>query len=124
MAIVSIVGMQMPRGMQQFRGKFEYHLKVSGDVRLYGLAARGVTVVDDGLFDMVGMVAGGDLVIEPGGTALVRGMVTRNVVNAGMVEIAGSDDGVPGDVKGVVITLAGGRTFIRPGAWINGQEQT
>ncbi|MFT3801032.1 MAG: hypothetical protein QM766_07410 [Burkholderiaceae bacterium] len=75
--------------MRTESGLINGDLVVSEEVRLTGLVAGSILVVDGGVLNLHGMCAG-SLTVNRGGRALVVGMVRGDVIkNGGEVEIKG-----------------------------------
>jgi cytoskeletal protein CcmA (bactofilin family) len=68
--------------MRPINGVHKGDLRLSGDLTLTGQVRRTVWVMSGTKFDCHGQVVG-DVVVEYGGTAVVRGMVVGKILNAG-----------------------------------------
>jgi cytoskeletal protein CcmA (bactofilin family) len=93
-------------------GKVAGPLTISDDYQMHGIVEGNATVARDGFLHLFGMVTG-DLVVEEGASAEVRGTVSKSVFNAGNLEVFGV-------VSGRLTSTPDASTTIAPGAVING----
>lgn len=85
-------------------GKINGTLEVDNQLALHGMTTDNIVVLSGATLELNGM-CGGDLIVEEGGIANVRGTVLGSVLNnGGVIEIYGV-------VNGKVIENAG-QTFI------------
>ena len=99
--------------MRELHDRIPGPLTISDEVELHGTVTTEVTVVRGGRLIVYGMIAG-DLIVEEGGFAEVRGLVTGSVVNRGAFRLGGF-------VSGSLRDEAGGRSEIAPQANIAGK---
>jgi cytoskeletal protein CcmA (bactofilin family) len=93
-------------------GKVEGDLVLSEDLELRGLVTGDVRLQQGIFFALVGLV-GGSVIVESGATAIIRGTVSKDVVNkGGTIEIYGS--------VGRSVRTASGNTVVANGAMIAG----
>ena len=95
--------------MLQFEAE---HLVVDRRIELRGIAKDGAKVLPDGRLHCVGTVLG-DLVIEPGGEAIISGVVRGNVENNGSIDVHGI---VTGKITGT------GSARLRIGSQVDGKR--
>lgn len=102
--------------MQECRDKIEGPFSVEEDLLFGGMITVGATVRAGKLLDLVGMITG-DLDVERGARAIIRGMVNGTVRNhGGYVEISGA-------VDEVVDLSPEAETIVKHGAQIKGRHK-
>jgi hypothetical protein len=100
--------------MKQLGGKIDGSYVVAEDVNFSGMITGGATVTSGVLFELGGMVCG-DLTVERGGQAIIRGTVNGTVRNLG------GEVTVHGSVGAVRDLSSDCPTNIKAGAMIAGQ---
>jgi cytoskeletal protein CcmA (bactofilin family) len=90
-------------------------LVVTDDYVLHGMVSGDAVVARGGYLELLGMVTG-DLRVEDGGSAKVRGIVSKNVLNAGTLEVYGI-------IVGRLSSTPEASSTIVPGSQINGVTQ-
>lgn len=101
--------------MKVEHGQVQGPLVVSDEYVLHGMVTGDATVTRGGHLQLFGMVTG-DLRIEDGGSAEVRGIVSKNVLNAGSLDVFGI-------IVGFLSTTSEASTTIAPGSQVNGATQ-
>ena len=96
-------------------GQVSGPLAIRVDYVLHGMVTGDVVVEPGGRFHLFGMV-NGDLRVQEGGSAEVRGMVSKNVLNAGSLEVYGM-------IIGSLSSTPESSTVIAPRSQINGVTQ-
>jgi hypothetical protein len=76
------------RRMRDIDGKLDGDLLVDDETHVGGMVTGTIRVVRGGALVLDGMCCR-DLIIEPGGRAVVRGMVSHDVVNRGEIDVFG-----------------------------------
>ena len=76
--------------MERLDGKLEGQLTVTHDVALHGRVVGGVWVMGGAVLTLYGVVTG-DLHVDSGGAAIIRGAVNGAVINkGGRVQVFGT----------------------------------
>ena len=96
-------------------GQVSGPLVIRADYVLHGMVTGDVLEERGGHLHLFGMV-NGDLRVQEGGSAEVRGMVSRNVLNAGNLEVHGM-------ILGGLSATPESSTTIAPRSQINGVTQ-